>query len=163
MTICEILLIGNPQLYEVSDEVLQSEYDTISSIVQDLHDTILHFKNQHGFGRAIAAPQIGVMKRIIYMYIDKPVVFVNPVLKDLSDDMIEVWDDCFCIPNFLIKVKRHRTLTIEYLDENWNAQEMTLEGHLSELLQHEHDHLDGILATSRAIDGRSFAYKNQIQ
>ena len=163
MTIREILLIGDPQLYEVSDEVFQSEFDTISSIVQDLHDTILNFKKQNGFGRAIAAPQIGVMKRIIYMHIDKPVVFVNPVLKDLSDDMIEVWDSCFCIPNLLVKVKRHRTLTIKYLDENWNAQEMTLEEDLSELLQHEYDHLDGILATSRAIDARSFAYRKQIQ
>ena len=163
MTIREILLIGNPKLYEVSDEVLQSEFNAISSIVQDLHDTIMNFKKQNGFGRAIAAPQIGVMKRIIYMHIDKPVVFVNPILKDLSDDMIEVWDDCFSIPNFLIKVKRYRSLTIEYLDENWNTQEMILEEELSELLQHEYDHLDGILATSRAIDAHSFAYRKQIQ
>ena len=126
MTIREILLIGNLQLYEISDEVLQNEFDIIPSIVQDLHDTITDFRTKHGFGRAIAAPQIGVMKRIIYMYIDKPVVFVNPVLKDLSDDMIEIWDDCMSIPNLLVKVKRYRTLTIEYLDENWNPQEMKL-------------------------------------
>lgn len=162
MTIQEILLIGDLQLYEVSEEVLEEERDTISGIVQDLHDTITDFRNKHGFGRAIAAPQIGVSKRIIYMHIDKPVVFVNPVLKDLSNDMIEIWDDCMSIPNLLVKVKRHRTITIEYLDENWEVHEMKLNEDLSELLQHEYDHLDGILAVERAIDGSSFAYRNQI-
>lgn len=163
MTLREILLIGDPQLYEVSTEVLPSEFDTISSIVQDLHDTIMNFKTRNGFGRAIAAPQIGVMKRIIYMFIDRPVVFVNPVLRNMSGEMIEVWDDCFSIPNFLIKVKRHQSLTIEYLDENGDPQERKLENDLSELLQHEYDHLDGILATSRAIDTQSFAYRKQIK
>jgi peptide deformylase len=163
MTVREILLLGNLQLYEKSEEVLQEELDTISDIVQDLHDTMIEFRNQYGVGRAIAAPQIGVMKRIIYMHIDKPYVFVNPVLKDLSKEMIELWDDCMSFPDLLVRVKRHRYCTIEYHDENWELQSMKLKDDLSELLQHEYDHLDGILATSRAIDGQSFAYRNQVQ
>jgi len=163
MTIREILLLGNPQLYEVSVDVHESEIDTLPEIIHDLHDTIVEFRNQYGVGRAIAAPQIGVMKRIIYMHTDKSYVFINPVLKDLSTEMIELWDDCMCFPDILVRVKRHRYCTTDYLDENWEIQSMKLKDDLSELLQHEYDHLNGILAFSRAIDGSSFSYRNQIQ
>ena len=163
MTIREILLLGNPQLYEVSEDVLEREVDTLPEIIQDLHDTMMEFRNQYGVGRAIAAPQIGVMKRIIYMHTDKSYVFVNPVLKDLSKQMIELWDDCMCFPDLLVRVKRHRYCTIEYRNENWEIQSMKLKDDLSELLQHEYDHLDGILAFSRAIDRKSFSYRNQLR
>lgn len=162
MTVREILSLGNPQLYKISKEVSQNAQDTIPDIVQDLHDTMMDFRNQYGVGRAIAAPQIGVMKRIIYMHIDRPVVFVNPILDDLSTEMIVLWDDCMCFPDLLVKVKRHKSCTIEYVDENLEPRSMKLKDDLSELLQHEYDHLDGILAVSRAIDGQSFAYRNEI-
>jgi peptide deformylase len=162
MAVREILQLGNPQLYETSGDVTQSDLDRVPKIVQDLHDTMMHFRKEYGAGRAIAAPQIGVMKRIVYMNIDDPVVFLNPTLKNLSKEMIELWDDCMCFPDLLVRVRRHRRCTIEYRDEEWNLKAMELEDDLSELLQHEYDHLDGILAVSRAIDGKSFAYKDQI-
>jgi len=163
MTVREILLLGNPQLYKVSDAVTTSDLDEIPQIVQDLHDTMMSFRSRYGAGRAIAAPQIGVMKRIIYMHIDTPVVFLNPTLKNQSDEMIELWDDCMCFPDLLVKVKRHKRCTIDYRDEGWNNKSMDLEDALSELLQHEYDHLEGVLAVMRAIDGKSFAYKDQHQ
>lgn len=163
MTVREILQLGNPQLYKTSEDVSRSNLDVIPQIVQDLHDTMMNFRQKYGVGRAIAAPQIGVMKRIIYMHIDAPVVFLNPTLKSLSDEMIEIWDDCMCFPELLVKVSRHKRCTIEYRDEAWNLKSMGLEGDLSELLQHEYDHLDGILAVMRAIDGKSFAFKDQKQ
>ncbi|TFG26084.1 peptide deformylase [Candidatus Thorarchaeota archaeon] len=163
MPVREILLLGNPKLHEISVDVLESEFDILPEIIQDLHDTIIEFRNQYGVGRAIAAPQINVMKRIIYMHTDKSYVFVNPVLKDLSTEMIELWDDCMCFPDLLVRVRRHRFCTIEYRDENWEPRIMMLKDDLSELLQHEYDHLDGILAVSRAIDGKSFSYRKQIQ
>ena len=162
MTIQEILLLGNPQLYEISIDVLERELDMIPSIVQDLHDTMMEFRKQYGVGRAIAAPQIGILKRIIYMHIDGPQVFINPVLSDLSSEMIELWDDCMCFPDLLVRVQRHQSCTIEYRDEDWELQTMNLKGDLSELIQHEYDHLDGILAVSRAVDGNSFSYRSQI-
>jgi peptide deformylase len=162
MTIRSILQLGNPQLYKQSDTVTQSDLELVSQTVQDLHDTMMDFRGKYGVGRAIAAPQIGVMKRIIYMHIDKPVVFLNPTLKNLSEEMIELWDDCMCFPDLLVRVKRHKCCAIEYRDQEWNLKVMDLEDDLSELLQHECDHLDGILAVMRAIDGRSFAYQNQI-
>jgi peptide deformylase len=101
------------------------------------------------------------MKRLIYMYIDSPVVFINPVLHDQSNDTMRVWDDCMCFPELLVRVERHKTCTISYRDTLWKEQEMRLEGDMSELLQHEYDHLDGILAVSRAVDGHSFALRSQ--
>jgi peptide deformylase len=64
-----------------------------------------------------------------------------------------------CFPDLLVKVLRHKQCTIHFKDLQWNERTMTLTDDLSELLQHEHDHLDGVLAVSRAVDGRSFALR----
>jgi len=151
--------LGNPKLYEISSPVEKRELPQLSPVIQDLHDTLLAFRNQFHAGRAIAAPQIGIHKRIVYMYINQPTVFINPVLKLIGDEEIEVMDDCMSFPNLLVKVRRHKKSRILYRDMKWNEQEMVLEGDLSELLQHEYDHLDGILATMRAIDNHSFYMK----
>jgi peptide deformylase len=161
MTVRKILLLGNPKLYERCRPVESSEISDLRSIVSDLHDTLLDFRSRFGAGRAIAAPQIDVMRRIVYMYIDQPTVFINPVLTGKSVEMMNLWDDCMSFPDLLVRVRRHRACTIEYLDLEWKKNRVALEGDLSELLQHETDHLDGILAVSRAIDGQSFALKSQ--
>ncbi|MCP4109632.1 MAG: hypothetical protein GY749_29615, partial [Desulfobacteraceae bacterium] len=72
------------------------------------------FREKHGAGRAIAAPQIGVMKRLIYMCINEPVVFINPVLSNKSKEMMIVWDDCMSFPDLLVKVERHVKCEIWY-------------------------------------------------
>ena len=162
MAIRQVLLLGNPRLYEESEPVLKEEMKTMQSVVNDLHDTLINFRKHYGVGRAIAAPQIGVMKRLIYMSIDGvSTVFINPQLDEKSEEMMEVWDDCMCFPDLLVKVMRHKSCRIRYRNQNWEEESMLLHGDLSELLQHEYDHLDGILAVSRAIDGKSFALKSQ--
>ena len=159
----EILLLGNEELYQISKTLKKDEIENIKSIVQDLHDTLLDFREKYHAGRAIAAPQIGIKKRLLYMFIDKPVIFINPVLEFPDDEMMEVLDDCMSFPNLLVKVMRHKRCRIKYLDMNWEEQVMSLEGDLAELLQHEYDHLDGILATMRAIDNKSFIIKKLIK
>lgn len=155
----ESLLLGNEELYQISEPVKPDEIETLKSVVQDLHDTLMDFREKYHAGRAIAAPQIGVKKRLLYMFIDKPVVFINPVLEFPDNEMMEVLDDCMSFPNLLVKVMRHKRCRIKYLDMDWKEQVMSLEGDLSELLQHEFDHLDGILATMRAIDNKSLVIK----
>jgi peptide deformylase len=157
----DILQLGNPQLYEISDPVVRSELAALPDVVTDLHDTMMDFRQRYGAGRAIAAPQIGVMKRLIYMHIDQPTVFINPSLDSMSEAMIEIWDDCMCFPDLLVRVRRHKSCRITYRDLDWNECDMSLTDDLSELLQHEYDHLDGILAVSRAIDGRAFALRSE--
>lgn len=161
MSVREVLLLGNPQLFEKSEPIQKKELERIRGVISDLHDTLMRFREQHGIGRAIAAPQIGVRKRLIYMYINEPKVFLNPVLKQKSKKRMVVWDDCMCFPDLLVKVKRHQRCGITYKDMGWKEQTMILGGDLSELLQHECDHLEGILAVSRAIDKFSFALRNQ--
>jgi len=161
MPVRDILLLGNPKLYETCAPVEPIELESLKPVITDLHDTMMDFRKRYNRGRAIAAPQIGVMKRLIYMHIDKPVVFINPVFKDNSDEMITVWDDCMSFPDLLVKVRRHKSCTIVYKDMDFKERQMRLVDDLSELLQHEVDHLDGILAVSRAIDPHSFALESQ--
>ena len=163
MAVREILLLGNPKLFEMCEPVQQTQLEQIKPIIQDLHDTLRAFRAKYNAGRAIAAPQIGAMKRLVYMHIEEPVVFINPVLDLKSTEMMELWDDCMSFPELLIKVHRHQQCRITYRTENWEEQSMALEGDLSELLQHEVDHLDGILAVQRAIDDKSFALRSQRQ
>lgn len=155
----EILLLGNPKLYEISEEIRQEELHELEPVVRDLHDTLIAFREKYHAGRAIAAPQVGVFKRLLYMYIDKPVVFINPVLIFPDEEKMEVMDDCMSFPMLLVKVERYRRCLIRYKDMEWKDCEMQLEGDLSELLQHEYDHLDGVLATMRAKDDRSLYIK----
>lgn len=161
MAVKEVMLLGNPRLSEISYPIEKHELDTLKPVINDLHDTLIDFKNKYGAGRAIAAPQIGVFKRLLYMYIDKPVVFINPIIGFNDSELVEVWDDCMCFPDLLVKVFRNRRCTINYFDLNWEQKTMILEGDLAELLQHEYDHLDGILAVEKAIDKHSFALRSQ--
>ena len=125
----------------------------------DLHNVMEEIREKYQFGRGIAAPQLGVMKRLIYLNLDRPIVIINPVFENLSEEMFELWDDCMSFPNLLVKVKRHKVLIIKYLDENWQPQTWQVEDAISELLQHEYDHLDGVLCTMRAIDNQSFKWR----
>lgn len=95
------------------------------------------------------------------MHIDKPVVFINPVLQFEDDEYMELLDDCMSFPGLPVRVKRRIRCTVRYYDMDFNENVMKLEGDLSELLQHEYDHLDGILATMRAIDDKSLCFNSQ--
>jgi len=158
-TLDDLLLLGDPRLYQICEPILPEELPKVKEWAADLHNVMQQIRERYHFGRAIAAPQLGIMKRLIYMNIDRPIVFINPVLSDLSDERFELWDDCMSFPNLLVKVIRHKEITIVYLDENWQPQQWHLKDDLSELLQHEYDHLEGILCTMRAIDERSFKWR----
>jgi peptide deformylase len=158
-TLSDLLLLGDPRLYETCEPVLKSDLPLVAGWVADMDNVMKEIRLKYNFGRAIAAPQLGIMKRLIYMNIDRPVVFINPELSELSDALFELWDDCMSFPNLLVKVKRHRSLTINYLDEHWQPQSWKMEDALSELLQHEYDHLNGILCTMRAVDEKSFRWR----
>ncbi len=100
----------------------------------------------------MAAPQIGVLKRIVYLHLEQPWLLINPSLRGMSKETMELWDDCMSFPELLVRVRRRRSFTLAYRNEQWAEQTLAIEGVLSELLQHEIDHLDGVLAVSQAID-----------
>lgn len=159
----EILLLGDARLYEPSSEVCEEEIEELSSVIKNLHDTLMDFRRKYHAGRAIAAPQIGIFKRMLYMCIEEPVVFLNPVLNFPDEEMMEVMDDCMSFPELIVKVRRHKRCQISYKDVEWKDCKMELSGDLAELIQHEYDHLDGILATMRAVDKRSYYFKSTIK
>jgi peptide deformylase len=158
-TLDDLLLLGDPRLYQVCEPVLPAELPLVKDWVADMHNVMQQIRERYYFGRAIAAPQLGIMKRLIYMNIDRPVVFINPELSGLSEEKFELWDDCMSFPNLLVKVMRHKEITVNYLDESWQPQQWRVNDSLSELLQHEYDHLEGILCTMRAVDEKAFKWR----
>ena len=155
----DLLLLGDPRLYEKSAPVERAELPAVADWAQQLHEVMEAVRQRYGFGRGIAAPQLGIMKRIIYLHTDHPRVLINPTIYHYSDELFEVWDDCMCFPNLLVKVKRHRQISLRYRDLSWQEQDWTVSDDLSELLQHEYDHLEGILCTMRATDERAYRWR----
>jgi len=151
-----ILLLGDPQLYQVSTPILPEESALLPQLETDLHDTLMEYRRLHHAGRAIAAPQIGIQKRVLYMHINKPLLIVNPTLTFPDPEKIQVWDDCMCFPGLLVHVERFRNCLLTFQDRHLQPHEITLSDSISELIQHEFDHLEGILATMCALDKRSF-------
>ena len=158
-TISDLLLLGDPRLYEQCTPVQYEERNQIASWVSDLDDVMTEIQNKYGFGRGIAAPQLGIMKRLVYIRTDKPWVLINPEIIETSEDTFDLWDDCMSFPALLVHVQRYSQIKIRYTDLEWQHHEMVLKNDLSELLQHEIDHLDGILCTMRAINQKSFRWK----
>jgi len=155
MAVKEILLIGNPALREKSEDV--TEFDgNINNLITDLKDTIIDFQRRKGMGRGIAAPQIGVLKRVIYLHLkNRSFALINPEITWKCEETMQVWDSCFSFDvAFFVKTERFKSLTVKYQNEEGESLEETFHDDLSELLQHEIDHLHGILATDHLNDNK---------
>jgi len=161
VAVCEILLLGNPVLRQPCTAVGNFSDGVVHRTLVDLQDTLVDFRRRNGFGRGIAAPQIGSNQRILFISTDNPLPMINPVILRRSRQMMTLWDDCFSFPEIVVKVKRHTNITVRYQDERGAERTMTAEGGLSELLQHEIDHLDGILAVDRAIDSKHIVLRSE--
>ncbi|MFO8236550.1 MAG: peptide deformylase [Bacteroidales bacterium] len=162
MSTNKILKLGNPKLYKVSTTIEPGELPEAGEKFTELKKIILEYRSIHNAGRAIAAPQIGFMKRMICIYVnDVAHVMINPVFIEKSIDTFVLWDDCMSFPELLVKVRRHKKCKVRFKDFEWKDHEWELENDLSELVQHEYDHLDGILAVQRAIDDKSFALQSE--
>ena len=150
----KILLLGDPGLRKDCRPVDDVESADYCDDRDRLHATLESFRAQHGFGRAISAPQIGVALRFIAVNLGKqPFTMVNPEITWRSAETFTMWDDCMSFPFLLVRVRRHRAISVRYLDDNGNTKVMDkLDQATSELLQHEIDHLNGILAVDHALD-----------
>jgi peptide deformylase len=156
----EILQLGNPLLWQKSVDVDNAGATETRGVIRDLSDTLAAFHESTGYGRGISAPQIGILRRVIFIRM-QPLGYcgplINPSIVWESGDRFELWDDCFSFPDLLVRVSRAAEIRVDYQDD-WGAlQTLDAEGDLSELLQHEIDHLDGILAVQRAISPHGFA------
>jgi peptide deformylase len=156
----DVLILGNENLYRECELISLDNLDRARQVAKDLEDTLDAFRIDNGFGRAIAAPQIGASVRMIYMKLDDDVtVFVNPCMEVLDEETFELWDDCMSFPGLEVRVRRHKTIRVIYHDLDWKVQSEVFQGDLSELFQHEFDHLNGVLAVQRAVDMQAFRMK----
>jgi len=152
MTARPILLVGEKPLHERSVEVTDVGDAQFVRDAADLKATLEQFRRENGFGRAIAAPQIGVSRRFIALHLNAngPFVIVNPRIVSQSTETFTLWDDCFSFPWLMVRVRRSAHVSVEFTDENGALQRWAdLDLARSELLQHEIDHLDGVLSFDR--------------
>lgn len=165
MAVREILVLGNPQLWQPSEAVAEIHAPATQTLVTDLADTLADFRLRNGFGRAIAAPQIGARQRLLFVNMQDgstPFALINPQIVRASYEQMELWDDCFSLPNLMVRVRRHLEIDVRFHDQHGAEHLLTARDDLSELLQHEIDHLEGVLATDRAIDSHSFAMRSEV-
>lgn len=187
MAVREILQLGDPRLREKCARVENPEAAEIGALTEDLRDTLAHSRKTTGYGRGIAAPQIGVMKRVIFVKLPfglpsagaqgkgnsnerrwefhEGVTLINPEIVERSKEMMVVWDACLSFLCIFMQVERHKEITVRYQDArgDWREARAGLEGDLSELLQHEIDHLDGILCIDRVKDLGTIVTKEEFE
>lgn len=162
----DVLMLGHPGLRREADEI--DDFDgELEMIISDLRDTLHHLQGQNNMGRALAAPQIGYHKQVIYCDSgDKELIMVNPDIVNMSEDKFSVWDSCFSFDlSFFVKIRRHTRIEVEFEDGRGESREELFEGEMSELFQHEIDHLHGILATDhlgkRTAEGENIVMREE--
>jgi peptide deformylase len=131
--------------------------------IADLRDTLVDFRKCRGFGRGIAAPQIGSTRRIIFVHTGALGAIINPTIIRKSKQTFEMWDDCFSFPDILVKVKRHTRIAVSYVDEEGERKTIDAADALSELLQHEIDHINGVLAIDRAVTRKHIVLRSEFR
>lgn len=147
MAIKGILQVGNDLLHEKSAPIKPASAES-SELLRDLRDTLEDFMARKGLGRGISSPQIGVLKQAVYIIENgEHMSFLNPKVVGRSKEKIMVWDSCFCYDvEIFVLIERSRDVELEYHTPDGERKRETFSGPLSELLQHETDHLDGVLS-----------------
>jgi len=163
LAVVEVLQLGNPILRERSKPLLDPASEDIAKLRDDLADTLRFWRETTGYGRGIAAPQIGVLKRVVFINIDKPWLLVNPEIVEMSDEKMVIYDSCLSYLCIFFKVSRSRRIKVSYQDEDGTRKVIEADDDLSELLQHEIDHLDGVLAIDRVIDLKSICTRQEYE
>lgn len=167
MAIRPIRQLGDPVLRKPCARVKDPASTETKELVLDLADTLAHWRSGTGYGRGIAAPQVGVLQRVIFLQLPgaEPWPLINPEIIKHSTEEVTVWDACLSFLSIFMQVKRHRTITVRY--QNLQGEILTVnaddERDLSELLQHEIDHLDGILAIDRVFDVKSICTREEFE
>ncbi|MGA7512410.1 MAG: peptide deformylase [Candidatus Sulfotelmatobacter sp.] len=167
MAVETILQLGDPRLREIALPVENPSAPKVAALVNDLADTLAYWRATTGYGRGIAAPQLGERLRVIFLQLpgEKPWPLVNPEILERSDEKIVVWDACLSFLSIFMQVERHREITVRYRDLDGESHEFRAgdDRNLSELLQHEIDHLDGILAVDRIIDMKTLCSREEFE
>jgi peptide deformylase len=165
----KVLRMGHPILQEPSAEITQFNTAELDSLIQDLFDTM---RVEDGAG--IAAPQIGVLKRVVIFGVesDNPrypgrgfvptTILINPVITPLDREMDDNWEGCLSVPGMRGLVPRYTRVHYRGYDQKGRLIERDAEGFHARVVQHECDHLDGVLYPQRIRDMTQFGFKEEL-
>jgi peptide deformylase len=160
--------MGHPVLREIAAPVDPAQAQELTALVADMDDTMRALN-----GAGIAAPQIGVSLRVVIFELkDNPrypqiapipyTVLVNPQLTPVGEEMEEGWEGCLSVPGMRGLVPRYRRLRYRGFDQHFAPIDRTVEGFHARVVQHEVDHLDGVLYPQRIRDLRSFGFEDAL-
>lgn len=160
----EVLKMGDARLLSQASPVTEFDTPALHALLADMRDTMRHLD-----GAGLAAPQIGVPLRVVIFGFDSserypeaaPVpytVLINPLLTPLSDEKVDGWEGCLSVPGLRGVVPRWKRLHYSGCDEKGRLFERTVEDFHARVVQHECDHLDGILYPMRVVDFTKFGF-----
>jgi len=159
-----VLRMGDPRLLEKSHPVEVFGTRELRELIADMRDTMADLN-----GAGLAAPQIGVPLRVVIFGVQRnprypdaeevpDTVLINPVITPLGEEMEEAWEGCLSVPGMRGVVPRFRHLRYQGFDESGNPIDRSVEGFHARVVQHECDHLDGILYPMRIRDMSQFGF-----
>ena len=171
MAVRTVVRMGHPVLRRVAGPVTRFDTPELHALVEDLWET-MHASG----GIGIAAPQIAVAKRVVVFGLGErddrvrcgevaridPTVLVNPVIEPLAETMAEGWEACLSVPGMRGMVPRHTRIRYTGFDAFGNRIEREVEGFHARVVQHECDHLDGVLYPSRIRDMSTFGFDEEL-
>jgi peptide deformylase len=168
MAVREVLRMGDQRLLERSSPVEQFDTPELHALLQDMHDTMDALN-----GAGLAAPQIGEQLRVVIFGVARnprypnaePVpytVLINPIITPLSEDLEEGWEGCLSVPGMRGVVPRYTQLRYQGYDQFGVPIDRSVGGFHARVVQHEYDHLDGILYPMRIRDMRNFGFHDVI-
>ena len=160
----EVLRMGDPRLLEQSKPAQSFGTPELRELIVDMRDTMAHLN-----GAGLAAPQIGVPLRVVIFGVKRnprypdaeevpDTVLVNPVITPIGDEIEEAWEGCLSVPGMRGLVPRHAKLRYRGFDEDGAPIDRTVDGFHARVVQHECDHLDGILYPMRIRDLSQFGF-----
>src|SRR4030065_1654405 len=168
MAVRKVLRIGHPLLLEKAEPVKEFNTKSLNALIEDMFDTMDALS-----GAGLAAPQIGVSQRVVIFGVEanpryphvEPVpttVLVNPVLTPIGTDMEDGWEGCLSVPGLRGLVSRHLNLRYTGFDQHGKPIDRTVSGFHARVVQHECDHLDGILSPMRLRDIRLVGFEDAL-
>ena len=169
MTIKSVIKMGNEKLATPSLSVTNFSNKEIEELINDMQDTM---KEKGGVG--IAAPQIGCNLRVVMFGFEsnerypneKPIPFtvlINPIIEILSDEIVDGWEGCLSVPGLRGFVPRYKKIKYSGYDPEGNPVSRIAEGFHARVVQHEYDHIDGILFPRRIKDMKLFGFEDELK
>ena len=166
MSILKITRLGHPLLFQKSKPVNDVKSKEIKKIILDMTETML---DAEGIG--LAAPQVHIDKQIIIfrnqeLETEKEIkitALINPKISKISDETDNEWEGCLSIPGMLGLVKRFSKIKYEGYDIGGNFIQKTVDGLHARVVQHECDHLNGVVFTHRLVDKKAYGYEDEIE